>query len=256
MDAGKSIWAETTATFGREASRAEEDRSRDAGGARRRPAITSLAESLRALQDPARRDGADLRPVIHALESLSRFACSQRRSSSSDRDDLVQACLLALIETSSRFRQSSDSEARAYLRRTLDNRAIDGIRQHKREGRRREALELRCVGAARHSDDRAVLMAIELREAVAKTARAMRELGIERALVAQLHQLGMLEWTAPAQQDDRALAAELCCTANALQARRSRIRKAVASVTATLVQQATMDESERNAMLALLAPAR
>jgi DNA-directed RNA polymerase specialized sigma24 family protein len=216
--------------------------------------IPSLAESLRAMQDPTRRQGADLRPVIAVLQSLSHFALSQRRVNSNDRDDLVQECLLALLETRAPFRQGSDGEARAYLWRTLDNRAIDKIRHNKREHRRRSAFELRCVGVARSSNERAVVMAIELREAVAKTARALHDRGVERALIGHLNALGMLEWTAPAKMDDSELAESLGTTPNALQARRSRVRKAVASITEQLVRQGVMDESERNAMLALVAP--
>ncbi|MFO0562914.1 MAG: sigma factor [Polyangiales bacterium] len=216
--------------------------------------ITSLAESLRALQDPARRQGADLRPVIDALETLARIACSQRRVSADDRDDLVQECLLALMEARARFRQGSDAEARAYLRVTLANRSIDKLRQHKRERRRRDAFELRCVGLAREGNERAVVMGLELREAVAKTARSMRDRGIDSALVEQLSSLGMLEWTEPAKLSDGDLAESLRTTPNALQARRSRVRKAVASVTTLLVRQGVMHESERNAMLALVAP--
>lgn len=212
--------------------------------------MTSLTESLRALQDPARRDGADLRPVLDALNNIAAFTRAQR----SDREDLVQRCLVALIETPSRFRERTDAEARAYLRRTLERRAIDGLRDRKRESRRRDALELRCVGVVRHSNERAVVMAIELRQAIAKTSRAMRDRGIDAALVEHLNALGMLEWTKPATMSEGALAESLRTTPNALQARRSRVRKAIATVTAQLVRQRAMDESERNAMLALVAP--
>ncbi|MDP3277940.1 MAG: hypothetical protein Q8Q09_22335 [Deltaproteobacteria bacterium] len=54
--------------------------------------------------------------------------------------------------------------------------------------------------------------------------------------------------------DDRELAESLSTTPNALLARRSRVRKAVASITEQLVRQGMKDEIERNAMLALVAP--
>ena len=41
-----------------------------------------------------------------------------------------------------------------HLRRTLDHRAIDGIRRHKREGRRRDALELCCAGVWHSTEEK------------------------------------------------------------------------------------------------------
>lgn len=212
---------------------------------------TSLAASLVAAQSRRSRDGWTA--VYAALSALARGLSHSGLVRRQDCDDLVHACVERLLQSEALFRGESDSEARAFLRTALRRAALDGYRKERRESRKRAAHEVFAFeGVAYDGEGRVVMASIELRRALARCA-----IGMGRgSLVGELDALGMLGWTERARLDDRALAALLRCAPNALQARRSRLRREVKRACDALLAKGAMLPCERDAVATLVTPER
>lgn len=216
----------------------------------------SLADTLRALQVPSLRDGVEIRVLLETITRYARIACAKGLVSDADRDDLVQDVLLALMSTRSIFREHSDGEARAYLKSTVNARAIDRSRKHRRSRRTIEAFALRCSVVAYSGDQGIVAVAVDLRRAMQRLARGMRARGLESDIIGLLDAHGMLGWTERARLEDVELAARLRIRVNTLHARRSRLRRSVADATAAMVRTGELSASERDMLLALVSAGR
>lgn len=218
--------------------------------------VSSLAAALVAVQTRAangvraRCSDATWSTVYAALRALVPGAVASRLVRRQDGDDLVHACVERLLQSDACFRGESDGEARAYLRTALRRAALDGYRKNGRERRKVAEHALFFEGVSHDDEGRVVMAAIELRRALSRCASAMGR----RTLVAELDALGMLGWTERARLDDTALAALERCAPNALQARRSRLRKEIKRTCAQLVSAGAMQQSEANAVLALVTP--
>ncbi|MBL8683603.1 MAG: sigma-70 family RNA polymerase sigma factor [Myxococcales bacterium] len=209
-------------------------------------------DALRVMQVPLQRDGAEIRVVLETIEGLANGACARGLVPYGDRDDLVQEALLTVMTTSAVFRGHTDFEARAYLRCTVNARAVDLCRKRKRAARTGDAFARECSASACASGEGAVVVVLELRRAMDRLARASGE----RDLLSELDAYGMLPWTERARWADVALAERLAIRLNTLHARRSRLRRSVASVTGSMVRAGELAESERETLLALVSPDR
>jgi DNA-directed RNA polymerase specialized sigma24 family protein len=213
----------------------------------------SLARSLHTLRDPALRNGTDLRGLLVALHEIARSLCARGAMPWFDGDDLVHDCLLRLLVTKSYFSGSIDGEARVYLRRMMQRLAIDAGRVRKRRATTEALVAQRAQEVEGSSHEPMFALAIELAGAIEKIDAELRRHDPDCALLAQLDALGMLPWSERANMHDAELAARLCTTPNALQARRTRLRNAIEQTTERLQRARRMSESERNAMLTLVA---
>lgn len=212
----------------------------------------SLSRALRALQDPALRDGTELRGLLLALRTLVRQCCARRWSVQDAREDLVQECFVRLLTTPAVFRGATDAAARLYLCRMVRHLAIDQSRARTRRASTESLATEDLAQVEASSREPMYLLAIELASALEKTDAELQRMRFERSLTALLDELGMLPWSARARMNDAELAACLCTTPNGLQARRTRLRDVVEETTERLQRACRMSERERDAMLAIV----
>jgi DNA-directed RNA polymerase specialized sigma24 family protein len=216
----------------------------------------SLAESLARLQSPERRHGASASLVLEALRKSARRAALGRMVSPADEQDLAQDALVRVLETHARFRGCSDCEARRYLSEIVRRLALDGLRRKARARRNEPSLAHWYGDAWVAASDTDVHFAAELRSGLEKTSRALALYGHPEPLVDALDRLGMLGWTAFGCMSEAELAAVIGARPNAVQARRSRLRRAVQRTVEALLAQGALHESEANAVLTVVAPER